>query len=432
MNAPTPASTPTTPAAHNDDARTAMPSTTFDLGTHTFLVGEEIALRPATKDDAVFTASWRETRFPQSPETTETWIEEELSGSVYLVVRKHDGRPVGQLRIGRGFPSRGLRVFIDPLFGDDAIRWQIEVFRLVVPWQIDEKHVPLLINQIASDETDLLTALLDDGWRECARYPHAHWSARSGAWVDRVFLEYLSPHWLATMGDPAEVMLERSGTGQPRPVVSPRPVDENAPKGAIMLGERVYLRPLEKDDALVISEWMRQDPDAIWSMGRSMYSPPELVEWTKKLQEDEPQTWPRFAVCLRENDALIGSMGIVGIDYVHGLGMTESELNNPAYREQGYGSEAKQLLLAYAFDVLGLRHLESWVAFPNLRSAAALRKQGYKEAGRLHWEYPLDGNFGNATLFLLNADDWRALPRVAITPSTASTNTETETEAARA
>jgi RimJ/RimL family protein N-acetyltransferase len=428
----TPPSPTTTTSTSTEPKAKDAPS--FDLSTHTFLVGEEIALRPITKADAVYTSSWRETRFPQSQETTETWIEEELSGSLYLIVRKSDGRPVGQLRLGRSFPSRGMRIFIDPLFGDDAVRWQIAVFRLVVPWQIDEKHVPRLgVHQIGSDETDLIAALRNDGWRECARYPNAFWSARSGAWVDCLFLEYLSPHWLTAMGDPAEVALERSGTGQPRPVVPHRPVSGNAPKGAIMVGERVYLRPLEKDDGLAIAEWTRQEPDAIWSLGRSMYSAPEYVEWSNKLQKDDPQTWPRFAVCLRENDEVIGSMGIVGIDYVHGMGMTESELNNPAYREQGYGSEAKQLLLAYAFDVLGLRHLESWVAFPNLRSAAALRKQGYKEAGRLHWEYPMDGDFGNATLFLLNADEWRTLPRTASSPSTTmDTTTAPETEAARA
>lgn len=411
-----------TPAPDDTTTTAATPSSLFDVSTHTFLVGEDIALRPATKDDAAFTSSWRETRFPHSPETTETWIEEELSGSVYLVVRRSDGRPVGQVRIGTWFPGRGIRVFIDPLFGADAVRWQIAVYRLLVPWQIDEKHAPMLGMQLGSDEAELLAALTEDGWRECCRYPDAYWSAQSGAWVDRVFLEYLSPAWLATMGDPAEVPLERSGTGQPRPVVPHRPVasDATAPKGAIMLGERVYLRPLEEDDALTISEWTRQEPDAVWSQGRSLYSPPEFIEWTKKLQKDDIQTWPRFAVCLRETGELIGSMGIVGIDYIHGMGMTESELNNPAYREQGYGSEAKQLLLAYAFDTLGMHSVQSYVLEENLRSAAALRKQGYTEAGRLFWKFLSNGSFQNQIVFDILADDWRALPRATTTTTTTS------------
>ncbi|HEU0166080.1 MAG TPA: GNAT family protein, partial [Thermomicrobiales bacterium] len=64
-----------------------------------------------------------------------------------------------------------------------------------------------------------------------------------------------------------------------------------------------------------------------------------------------------------------------------------------------------------AFDRLGLHALKSWVIFQNTRSAAALRKQGYVEAGRSHWAYPIDGGFGNAVVFTLHADTWRALPR---------------------
>jgi hypothetical protein len=51
------------------------------------------------------------------------------------------------------------------------------------------------------------------------------------------------------------------------------------------------------------------------------------------------------------------------------------------------------------------------VIFPNTRSAAALRKQGYKEAGRMHWIFPSSGKFENFVGFDLLASDWRAMPR---------------------
>jgi RimJ/RimL family protein N-acetyltransferase len=57
--------------------------------------------------------------------------------------------------------------------------------------------------------------------------------------------------------------------------------------------------------------------------------------------------------------------------------------------------------------------VESWVYFPNTRSAAALRKQGYTEAGRVTWLYPFEGNFGNMVVFDLLAEEWRAMPRKA-------------------
>jgi RimJ/RimL family protein N-acetyltransferase len=79
------------------------------------------------------------------------------------------------------------------------------------------------------------------------------------------------------------------------------------------------------------------------------------------------------------------------------------------YRGQGYGSEAKHLLLEYAFDRLGLRMLESWVRFENTRSAAALRKQGYREAGAFAWTSYRDARFTSFIVFDLLASEWRDL-----------------------
>jgi hypothetical protein len=44
----------------------------------------------------------------------------------------------------------------------------------------------------------------------------------------------------------------------------------------------------------------------------------------------------------------------------------------------------------------------------NLRSAAALRTQGYREAGRLFWKQTGAGQFLNQLVFDLLADEWRA------------------------
>jgi RimJ/RimL family protein N-acetyltransferase len=65
----------------------------------------------------------------------------------------------------------------------------------------------------------------------------------------------------------------------------------------------------------------------------------------------------------------------------------------------------------YAFNTLGLHMVQSWVMFENTRSAAALRKQGYRDAGRVDWFMPRDGAFTSTSTFDLLADEWRAMPR---------------------
>ncbi len=136
-----------------------------------------------------------------------------------------------------------------------------------------------------------------------------------------------------------------------------------------------------------------------------------FTTWNDNLQKEDPQEWVRFAVCLRENDEFIGSMGLDDLEYVDRNAETESEIHRQEYRGNGYGSEAKHLLLEYAFEHLKLHSLQSYVIFPNTRSAAALRKQGYRDAGRLNWDYAIKGGFGSLLAFDLLAAEWRAMPR---------------------
>ena len=90
---------------------------------------------------------------------------------------------------------------------------------------------------------------------------------------------------------------------------------------------------------------------------------------------------------------------------------TETELYLPEFRGKGYGTEAKHLLLEYAFDRLGLHMVYSWVSEFNARSAAALRKQGYREAGYFAWSDLYQGNFTGGWYFDLLAAEWRAARR---------------------
>jgi RimJ/RimL family protein N-acetyltransferase len=259
----------------------------------------------------------------------------------------------------------------------------------------------------------VIDALEELGARETVRFREQlrTWGGR----VDGVRMEYLNRAWVDRLGDPAAIELPRSGTGQPRPVPSPVTLPGDPPANAVKVGERVYLRPLTKDDAPLLARWSRQDTETFWDAGRWIYHTPQLQHWTSEQQSADPVTHARFAVCLRENDELIGQLGIAGIDYIHGFAESESQIDRPEYRGGGYGTEAKHLLFDYAFNTLKLHALQSFVIFPNTRSAAALRKQGYKEAGRMHWAFNSFAKFENFVCFDLLASDWRAMPRTGST-----------------
>jgi RimJ/RimL family protein N-acetyltransferase len=154
-----------------------------------------------------------------------------------------------------------------------------------------------------------------------------------------------------------------------------------------------------------------RETDASWDNGREAFSLDGATRWMKDSQKTSPPETINLAVCLRDSDELIGLVGVLQVDYRNRSAESGSMIINPAYREAGYGSEAKHLLFDYVFNTVGLHALQSYVMFENTRSAAALRKQGYKEAGRKCWLTLRNGRFVNFVTFDLLADEWRAMPR---------------------
>jgi RimJ/RimL family protein N-acetyltransferase len=280
---------------------------------------------------------------------------------------------------------------------------------LLAEWLVDERHFPVAHVDLAATETIVIEAAKAFGMRESARFREM--LLINGQRVDKVVFEYLNKGWLQTLGDPRDIPLERTGTGKARPVPPKVTLDGDPPKNAMLVGKRVYLRPEEKADARLATDWGRKETESFWDIGRHLISSVLLANWTDSHQEKDKPGWIWFTVCLRENDEPIGAVGLLDVDYVNLFAETGSFFHRPDYRGSGYGSEAKQLLLEYAFDVLGLHMIQSWVYFPNTRSAAALRKQGYTEAGQVNWLYSHKGRFDNFVVFDMLADEWRAMPR---------------------
>jgi RimJ/RimL family protein N-acetyltransferase len=178
-------------------------------------------------------------------------------------------------------------------------------------------------------------------------------------------------------------------------------------RNPVMVGERVYLRPFELDDAQVMAEASHYEPDTFMDRGRPLHSPLAQEHsiremYAQPLQDGEVL----FAVCLTGNDECIGLIAIDHVDLINGTAETGIRIHNPDYRGKGYGTEAKHLILEYAFDRLHLERIVSFVFEPNTRSAAALKKQGYRPAGRVKYDDIKDGKLRDMLVFDLTRDEW--------------------------
>jgi RimJ/RimL family protein N-acetyltransferase len=179
-----------------------------------------------------------------------------------------------------------------------------------------------------------------------------------------------------------------------------------AMRNPVVVGDRVYLRPVEVTDGAAFAEATAREATAFSKTGRLPLSP---LMFEREFGGPVPGGPPRsvgFAVVRTTDDRLLGSVALLDIDWVNRSAETASHLLSEEVRGQGYGTEAKMLLIEYAFDRIHLHVLQSWVRATNTRSAAALVKQGYRPAGRRYWNGMQHGTYVDHLIFDLLREEW--------------------------
>lgn len=175
---------------------------------------------------------------------------------------------------------------------------------------------------------------------------------------------------------------------------------------ALVVGPRLYLRLLASEDVPSLAAAELTETETWYSeTGRVPISKMAFAHIIAEKQGTPPHIF-RFAICLRESDETIGATNIREIDWINRNAETGTRIYEAKYRSAGYGTEAKHLVLRFAFEVLGMHAMRSDVFAPNTRSAAALIKQGYKPAGRIEAEVCRFGVYHDSLVFDLLRPEW--------------------------
>jgi len=401
-------------ASGDEDASSA--ETTRPGEGQAYLIGDTIYLRGAELGDAKWATAWRPRPFPISAQAAEKQLkknvpaEGEKRTALLIACRRDDGRPVGSARIDASDPTAtSISLHADPALGPAGALVQAEILTQLVPWLSGEHYSPVVVLATDAGLESVTAAAESLGMRLAVQLRDGAW--RNGRLHDMVFYEYLNPVWIALLGDPGPGIAVAG-----EPVVAPRAPaprrDRDAelplPPNALIGSQRLALRPMQVDDAELIANLRRREPDASFGHGRFPYSAIAYADWFGEMAMKDPAPDIELAVVLRESGEVIGDVGLYSIDWIARTAESGSWLYRAADRGHGYGTEAKLLLLEYAFERLGLNMIWAWVKERNPRSQAALRKQGYRDAGRFTWSgYGPDG-FENARMFDLLATEWRA------------------------
>lgn len=168
-------------------------------------------------------------------------------------------------------------------------------------------------------------------------------------------------------------------------------------------GKIVNLRPAQKSDIPHFTRWIN-DPKVRHYLSTTMpLTEKQEEEWFEGLGKDES----KIDLIIETKDGKpIGLMGIHKIDWRSGVGTTGALIGEKEYWGQGYGTDAKMILLDYAFNTLGLRKICSGAMAFNKRSIRYSLHCGYKVEGRLRRHTFRNGKFQDQIVLGVFRDEW--------------------------
>ena len=153
---------------------------------------------------------------------------------------------------------------------------------------------------------------------------------------------------------------------------------------AVLATPRLRLRPFREDDAADAARLAGDE--AVWLTTIAIphpYSTGQARQWIATLPARLAQGGEVvFAIVLREDDSLIGAVGLSSISAAH----RRAELGYWVARScwnRGYCTEAARAVLAYGFGRLGLERIHACHFAGNYASGRVLAKLGMRPEGVL-------------------------------------------------
>jgi RimJ/RimL family protein N-acetyltransferase len=177
---------------------------------------------------------------------------------------------------------------------------------------------------------------------------------------------------------------------------------------AFRTGKLVYLRTLLKSlHAETALRWMNDPEVTKYLMRVYPMTAREEDEWMDSQGKDSKNV--ALAIHTLDEDKFIGTIGLHAIDLINRNAVTGTVIGDKDYQGKGYGTDAKMLLLDFAFNELDLDVIMSKVLAFNDRSLAYGKKCGYEECGRIPGWIRRQGKRHDEVILTVTQERWRPL-----------------------
>jgi diamine N-acetyltransferase len=181
--------------------------------------------------------------------------------------------------------------------------------------------------------------------------------------------------------------------------------DMNEPR--FLIGERVYLRPVKPEDLVHIRKWAN-DPELRRLTGEVKPMTPAGAEaFLEKVYNDPDRVW--FIIATKGNDAPIGEAGLLRMFPPWRTTDLTIIIGEKDARGKGYGTEAINLLLNYAFGHLNFHRVAVGVVGFNTDALRFYETVGFHREGVQRDGYFYDHQYHDFVMMSILEDEFRAL-----------------------
>jgi RimJ/RimL family protein N-acetyltransferase len=176
----------------------------------------------------------------------------------------------------------------------------------------------------------------------------------------------------------------------------------------ILEDERVFLRPLMQEDAILLSPYVKDEP-ALWKFALTPITSEQAFDQyiASAVESRGLKTAYPFIVFDKVQNKYVGSTRFYDIQ----LENKSTQLGYTWYSEKTWGTglneHCKLLLLTYAFETIGFERVEFRADNRNKRSIAAMQKIGCTIEGILRNHLPTsDGTRRDSIVLSMLKKEW--------------------------
>ncbi len=167
-------------------------------------------------------------------------------------------------------------------------------------------------------------------------------------------------------------------------------------------GSKICLREVHREDLELFKLW-RNDAN----LTKNFRTVGPIVSqdwyWNNIVLSDKHKV---FTIIKKENQIPIGEIRTSFINWVDGTGEI-GILLNPIEKQKGYGSEALDLILDFAFNRLRLNRIEAQYLETNIPSAKLFKKAGFTIEGILRHTKYFDDSYHNSVVASILASEYK-------------------------